>query len=127
MIIKINNMNWEIKEVESSHSMLLVSGAVSLGTSHFLHKEIYLNKDLKPEHKQQILRHELTHAFMSETQISDKDTFDEEELCEFVGLYGQRISEIAERYSYIEDEYKDYELSKPKEPVEREPFNKDTA
>jgi len=127
MIIKINNMNWEIKEVESSHSMLLVSGAVGQGTSHFLHKEIYLDKDLKLEHKQQVLRHELTHAFMCETQISKKDTFDEEELCEFVGLYGQCICEIVERYFYIEDEYKDYELSKPKKPVEREPFNKDTA
>ena len=102
MIIKVNNMNWEIKEVESSHSMLLVRGAVGQGTSHFLHKEIYLDKDLKPEHKQQVLRHELTHAFMSETQISDKDTYDEEELCEFVGLYGYEIAFIADKYMLTE-------------------------
>ena len=39
---------------------------------------------------------------MSETQISDKDTFDEEELCEFAGLYGYEIAFIADKYMLTE-------------------------
>ena len=44
------------------------------------------------------LCHELSHAFLNETQIEIKETFSEENLCEFIGMYSKKICEIADKY-----------------------------
>lgn len=98
MKVDINGIKYEIKEVEPTHSMLIVGDRRCAGTTHYHHQEIYLSSELMPDTKCSTLRHELTHAFLAETQIESRDKFNEEMLCEFVAMYGKKICDIADKY-----------------------------
>lgn len=95
----INGIQYEINEVEPMHSMLLADGKRCVGTCHYHHQEIYLSNSLKQDTKHSTLCHELGHAFLMETQLDKKsENFSEEELCDFVGMYGKKICDIADKY-----------------------------
>jgi Zn-dependent peptidase ImmA (M78 family) len=94
----INGISYEIKEIEPTHSMLLVGDRRCAGTCHYHHQEIYLSDASKHDSKYVTLCHELAHAFLAETQLEEKESFTEENLCEFVGMYGKKICDIADKY-----------------------------
>ncbi len=99
MYLKINNCKWEIKECSLNDAPL--SDGKFYGRTYFFDKIIYLNKDSSLEQKQKTLRHELTHAYLQETQIfyqEENIKFTEEMLCEFVGHYGGEIENIVLKY-----------------------------
>lgn len=99
MSIIIFGQVWNIKEC--SNSEIPMNDGLFYGRTFYFDKTIYLNKDSTIEQKQQTLRHELTHAFIHETQVisQEKDfSFTEEMLCEFVGKYGNEIENIANKY-----------------------------
>lgn len=99
MKVSINGIEYEIIEVEPMHSMLLAEGKRCSGTCHYHQQEIYLSESLKPDSKYSILCHELSHAFLFETQLDKKsENFSEEELCDFMGMYGKSIMQIADKY-----------------------------
>ena len=85
MKITINNCKWEIKEC--SNSEVPLSDGMFYGRTYYFDKIIYINKDCSLDQKAKTLRHELTHAYLQETQIfyqEEKKEFTEEMLCEFV-------------------------------------------
>jgi hypothetical protein len=94
----INGIEYEIIEVEPTHSMLLIGEKRCAGTCHYHHQEIYLSNAMKQDSKYATLCHELSHAFLVETQLEEKESFSEENLCEFVGMYGKKICAIADEY-----------------------------
>lgn len=52
------------------------------------------------EERKEILRHELTHAFIASTQITSQENdwkYSEEMVCEFVAKYGKKINEICDK------------------------------
>ena len=99
MKVSINGIEYEIIEVEPMHSMLLAEGKRCFGTCHYHPQEIYLSNSLKPDAKYSTLCHELGHAFLMETQLDKKsENFSEEELCDFMGMYGKSIMNIANQY-----------------------------
>lgn len=99
--------SWTIKEVAGLDSALLVKDTRCRGTTHYYSREIYLDKDMCFQDKKQTLIHELTHATLYDTQIKSDETYSEEEICEFMGIYGESILKIAE--SYFEEKRKTYE------------------
>lgn len=100
--IQVNQRPWDVVCVNSDNSMLLVNGNRCKGAAHFYHHKIYINKDLPHCEKLSTLRHELAHVFLYETQIQSKDEYTEEEMCEFMGIYGDTIVNIANECMKIE-------------------------
>ena len=99
MKFKINGVDWQIEKC--SNSELQLADGLFCGRTFFFDRKIYINKDLIPNVIEETVRHELTHAFLYQTQIlsQEKDfAYSEEMLCEFVGKYGKAIEKIAERY-----------------------------
>lgn len=96
----ISNSPWEIFEVEGSNSMLLVNGKRCRGATHYFMNRIYLDKDMSLGDKECTLWHELTHALLYLTQavVPEDDKYTEEQLCEFVGMYGGYINSIVDLY-----------------------------
>lgn len=101
MKVNINGCEWTILET-NGQSAVLDASALYFGKTFYFEKIIYINESLPLEQKRKTLAHELTHAFLSETQIHYHDKNDEpyteEMLCEFVGHYGEQISSIVNEY-----------------------------
>lgn len=89
---------WSIIEVAGSDSSLFIDGKHCRGATHYFNREIYINKDLTPEDKKQTLIHELVHATLYDTQIELKEEYSEENLCDFVAMYGEGVVRVAEDY-----------------------------
>lgn len=107
MKITVNNQTWKIKEVPYESGKLVVNGTFRQGTTHFHTQTIYLSNDLLEDRKREVLLHELTHCFLYATQAYvDKENFTEEEVCEFVALYGAKVTDIMRKYFEEEKERK---------------------
>lgn len=98
MKIEINGKHWTIEERPTNDSFLYWENGRLTGSTHYFHKLIVIDETLLKESKETVLRHELTHAFLHETQIQQKDEYTEEELCDFVGIYGEQIQKIVDGY-----------------------------
>ena len=98
---------WTIREVAGLDSALLVKDMRCRGTTHYYSREIFIDKDMSFYDKKQTLIHELTHATLYDTQIESKESYSEEDICEFMGIYGESILKIAE--NYLEEKRKTYE------------------
>lgn len=99
MKCNINGFEWEL--LECGNSEIPMNDGLFYGRTFYFDKKIYINKDADEKSKKQALRHELTHAFISETQISNQEkdyTYTEEMLCEFVAKYGEAIEKITNNY-----------------------------
>lgn len=86
---------WTIKFSNNFYNQLIVSESACYGVCKHSERTIYINRELPKDRMLRTVRHEIAHAFLHDTQISGKESFDEEALCEFVGIYGDIICEIA--------------------------------
>lgn len=98
MKFTINSEEWEMTEVDSCAIELVGEERPNLGVCAFNTNKIFIRKQLPPSKKPVVVRHELAHAFLNSTQLGYKDKYEDEELCEFVGKYADKINEIAERF-----------------------------
>ena len=98
MRIDVNGRAWRIKEVEPLSGMLLVEGNRCCGAAHYCEQIICLSSDMDGTKRSATLFHELSHAFIHETQIERKEAYTEEEMCSFVGMYAGRMAEIVAEY-----------------------------
>lgn len=89
---------WKVYEVPGNDSMLLVNGSRVRGATHFYHQSIYIDEGILPDDKRRVLMHELAHAFIYITQLDYKDKYSEENLCDFVAMYGDYIHRLADLY-----------------------------
>lgn len=109
-IILPTEKTWKIYEVPSTDPNLLLNGAESWGLTYFKSKTIYIDQGLKPEHKIEVLRHEITHAVIFETQFVSANKYTEEDVCDLMGTYGEIICRLAEEAMYkLEREDEDLE------------------
>lgn len=78
------------------------------GIINFADEEIYINGNLTLNKIKQTLVHEITHAYINEYGFKSIDYFDEEQLCEFMAMYGDSIliscTRILEEYN-IKNKY----------------------
>lgn len=98
MDIKINNLTWTIREVETRSTELVVNGNQCFGVCKHYTQEILIDETLKPDAKLQVLKHELTHAFIRCCLLDYQEHYTEEDMCEFVALYSEQINNIAKEY-----------------------------
>lgn len=98
-LCQINNVYYEV--IECSNNDTALSDSFLLGRTYYFDRKIYINKDLESDKKEETLRHELTHAFIHETQIINQEenfNYTEEMVCEFVAKYGKQIDSICRTY-----------------------------
>lgn len=102
MKFKMNEIKYEIKEVESN-VMFEVSeqerpkGADRLGQHCPIEQTIYLNKKLSIEQKRRTLYHELMHCYIW-SYMTDLETLNEEDVCNISANAHDIIHKIVEDY-----------------------------
>lgn len=96
-IILPTEKTWTVYEVPPTDPNLKTGDSSNWGLTYFKDKDIYIDGDLKPEHKIEVLRHEITHAVIFETQFTEVKKYTEEDVCDLVGTYGKIICELADK------------------------------
>lgn len=98
MQVTINGIPWTVERVSPNNPALVDEGEESqhrLGVTWYITKNIYVSDELDAESAKVTLMHELTHAYVYCTQVQGLSELDEEDLCNFVGMYGERIVNLA--------------------------------
>ena len=72
-------------------SNLTVNGELCKGSVHYSSREIFADRNLSLEDLYKVVRHELTHAVLYETQIDLKRQYTEEDVCEVMAKFGEFI------------------------------------
>lgn len=100
MKIKINRIPWTINITANGFDehLYIHNKGYATGSCSYQTSEIWILKQNSLIKTTQTLRHELTHAFLSSYLLKTKETYDEEELCEFVAIYSNEINKITEKY-----------------------------
>lgn len=94
---KINDCTWNIVPTQDE-SLLLVNNKVGKGSIVYRTRTIYIDSRISLDNVRRVLGHELTHAFMYDTQIACIPPYDEEDMCEFVAIYNQKIYRIIDKF-----------------------------
>ncbi len=99
MTFLANGETWDIQEVSAGSGKLVVDGTFRQGTTHYDTQTLYVLETLKPDRKKEVLLHELCHCFLYATQcFCQRDSFDEEEVCEVVALYAVQMVNVMKEY-----------------------------
>ena len=101
MKFKMNDSDWEIKEISNAEMNVLVSSdkqeTFTHGTTQYDCNTIFINKETP--NKKKTLYHELTHCFMYEYGHNQwNKEFDNEDVCEIMASSHDMIHEIVEEY-----------------------------
>lgn len=97
----LNGQKWRVCVVDVHDPSLLLDGELRRGCTWLNLQKIYLSNELDERTAPRVIAHELTHATLYATQIKDLgnstvENFTEEDVCEFVALYGAQIADIAQ-------------------------------
>lgn len=95
MRIKILDQTWTFEKVKSHDAHLMADGDVCLGTTWPVPQEMYVSEELNSDRAIRTIRHELCHAYIAATQTSTPEKWDEEVVCDLVGIYGGQIAQQA--------------------------------
>lgn len=118
MKFKINNVEWEIKEISQKEIKQLQNKKFANNeeniedTAHRYYGItynddciIYLDKDIKQDRKRRTLLHELTHCYISNYITHQDKNYDEEMVADIVSNSYDIITEISNKYfSEVKDE-----------------------
>lgn len=102
MKFKINNDNWEIKEVNKDKMKEIWNRMTGEDTCVFgltvkTSQIIFINSDICKEQKIKTLKHELAHCYIWEYGFYYVDA-DEETICEIVAKSNDFINEVVNKY-----------------------------
>lgn len=96
MILGINEQTWEVVKVPAHDPLLIVDGQSCAGTTWCGHQKIALSDELSGDHAHRIIAHELGHAILYATQACKPESYSEEDLCEFLGIYSRLLCMLEE-------------------------------
>ena len=99
--IKIIGKDYDVKFVypyaPEMHKLDLKTGERALGLTMYFEDAIYIVNDLSEAETLRVLRHELTHAVIHETQFTEGASFDEEAVCELMARFAPLVCEAADK------------------------------
>lgn len=93
----ILDQEWQAHKVPSHDPGLYVDGSERVGTTWPMQRCVYLSDELSEQAAMRIIRHELTHAYISATQAISPEGWHEEDVCDLVTIYGEHICATAKR------------------------------
>ena len=101
MKFKINEDEWQIKEISNAEMNILCGSdkreTFTHGTTQYSENVIYINKETP--NKRKTLYHELTHCFMYEYGHNQHEKeFSHEDVCEICSCSHDLIHKIVEKY-----------------------------
>lgn len=96
MLIKINDLKWQVRFADRDDERLVSDNTKCLGITYFNELQIFLSNDMPDELCKQTIIHELTHAFIFSYGIH-LYTDDEEAVCDFVGAYLSKIYDLTNK------------------------------
>lgn len=88
---------WEVFTADAHDPELIADGCSCTGTTWCGHFKIFLSNELKGSRLLRTIRHELTHAVIYSSQCEVPENFSEEQICEFVAIYGSHIIKGADK------------------------------
>ena len=94
--LTIVDQEWKIYTADAHDPELIADGRACTGTTWCGHFKIFLSNELRGSRLLRTIRHEITHAFIYSSQCEVPETFNEEQICEFVAIYGDKIIEISD-------------------------------
>lgn len=102
MKFKINNRDWEIKEVDAKWILDLLNeespnSTYCFGATKYNLQTIYINKEMPIQTKKQTLYHELMHCYIW-NYLSNQFEYNEEEICDISANSHDIIHNIVEEY-----------------------------
>jgi len=111
MKVKINNLNWEIKEATQKEIKEMINKRAKndleeeaitgryYGSTYLDEQIIWIDKDLPLDRKKRTLLHELGHAYIGcyITHLADT-SYNEELVCDIISNSFDIIREIADKY-----------------------------
>lgn len=89
--IRVNGYPWDIVFTNDKKNLIDRNEHICKGLVSYKEKTIYIDESVPREDIRHILKHELTHIYIYRTQSWLKETFTEEDICEFVAMYGSKI------------------------------------
>ena len=108
---KMNNRNWtieeksqeEIKKYQNERKANEEENVKSISTRYYGItyidiQKIYIDKDLLPDRKKQILIHELTHCYISEYITHSENNYSEEDIADINSNSFEIIEKIVNSY-----------------------------
>lgn len=96
MLIKINDLKWQVQFADRDNERLILDDDKCLGVTYFDELQIFLSNDMPDELCKQTIIHELTHAFIFSYGIH-LHSDDEEGVCDFVGTYLSKIYDLTNK------------------------------
>ena len=101
--ILINCHLWHINVVPENDLRLIKNGTQLDGCSRLYEREIIIKNSLQKSMFRQVLIHELSHAYLAETDISQETrvSYSEEELCTFNEYNAEMIVNTANSVTEI--------------------------
>ena len=114
MKFKINNKNWEIKELSQEemreelkkHNDSITEFGKYYGLTYADIQTIFLDKDLCSDRKRSTLLHELGHCYII-TYITHQDkNYNEEDVVDIISNSHDIIREIVDKYFEVKNERK---------------------
>lgn len=81
---------WNI-ELTKEKKKLRNNGKFCAGVTCYKEQTIYIDMNLRENQLYRVLLHELTHVYIYTTQISPKEFYTEEDMCELIALFGADI------------------------------------
>ena len=119
--LKINNLEWCIKLVPTRDSNLVVDNSQCFGSCNYSELTIYLDNSLPYTRMKQTLSHELTHAYLHSYMIEMKQSYNNEDICEFVAMYSQHILDDCRKFmEFYRNEDEKGKINKTSEDYEKE-------
>lgn len=95
MHILIAGQKWDVLKVSGHDPGLYADAKTCLGTAWPGHLRIYISAELEGDSALRTIKHELVHAYIYSTQAIRPETWDEEDVCEFLSIYGDEIIQQA--------------------------------
>ena len=89
--LSIFGQPWQVSVLSSNSPDLLVDGSFRRGACWVGHHKIALSMDLTDRTAPEVIGHEIAHAILASTQVTQPDNYDEEALCEFAAFYASYI------------------------------------
>ena len=94
---KVNGQPWLMKYVEPWHEGLeMGENDYRFGMCRFSEGVIYIADNLNPSRTKQTITHEVTHVFINEHGMYCFDSFNHEQLCEFMMAHSFNICKVVD-------------------------------
>ena len=88
---KLFDDEWTAYLVDSHDPSLMVDGKSCIGATWTPQRKIYVSNELDKFALKKTLTHEVSHAVIYATQFVTPEQYDEEQMCDFMSIYGETI------------------------------------